>query len=440
MRGYVVALAILFGFAAVALFVPAQATAQDDVTVEIVVIDDSGETVSGVEVTVAWDGENQTKETLPDGSAAFGVPQGADLEVTIDHGAYVRNFPYEIDNVQTAEGEQRLREEVPVSHAGTLELQVRQGDEPVEDVTINLQDTEAARWVEGVKNDDGTVTAATGSGTTQNFQTDEDGRVVINRLEQKDYRIFTSKSGYLRTETPITLAESQQRENISVETARVQVDFYVEDHHYDPPEPLEGAEIRIEERGITLETFSDGGQDQRLPVNSNYEIEVSKENYSSVSRTLRVDEEPKTFNVSISRIAKLKLDLLNNQVITGQTTRATVTNAYDEPIEGATIYVDGEEVGETDATGSFDVQLDEDGEHEVRASFDNLEDSAQIEAFDPDAEDVPEDIQNGTNQTDGDGNDSEGDDNGDEEGPGFGVALAVLALLASVAFLHGSRR
>lgn len=443
MRGYVVvALAILFGFATLALFVPGEAAAQD-VTVEIVIVDDNGETVSGVDVTVSWDGQNQTKETLPDGSARFGIPPGADLKVTIDHAAYVRNFPYTIDDVQLPEGEQRISEEVPVSLSGTLELQALEDGEPIEDVVINVRDREVDRWVQGSEEDGENVTVAPGPGMTQNFHTDEDGLVVIERLEQKDYRIFTSKPGYLKTNTDITLAQSSQHENLSIETARVQVDFFVEDSHFEPPEPLENAEIRIEQRGITLETFSDGGQDQRLPVNTDYDIEVTKENYTGVTRTLRLKEEPTTFNVSIQRTPKITLDLLNSQIITGQTTRATVTNAYDEPVEGATIYVDDEEVGETDATGSFDVQIDEDGEHEVRAEFNNLEDSAGIEAFDPDAEDVPEDIADQENQTDEDGDDGDDGDSDaedDEDGPGFGVLVAVIALLGTVTLLHGIRR
>lgn len=426
-RSVVVGLSFCLAVLALASFVPGSAAA-DDVTVELVVVDQDGDTISGVDVTVEWDDGSATDETLPDGSVAFGVPEGADLTVTVDHAAYVRNFPYEIEDVSVPAGESRLKEEVPVSLSATLEIDVNEDGDPVEDLRINLRDRSADRWVQATEGDDGIFSAGEG---TENYRTTADGSVVIERLEQVDYRIHTSKSGYITTTTDLTLDQDPKTVNVSVETARVQVDFLVQDDYFEPAEPLENAEIRIPERGITLETFSDGGQDQRLPVNTDYDIEVSKPGYQNLTRTLEVEEDPTDFTASIQRTPQISLDLLNDQVITDQTTRVTVRNAYEEPVEGATIALNGNELGTTDATGSLDIQVESAGMGTVTATFDGLEDSATVEAFDPGDDDIPEDIEDEVAADDE-------DDDADDDGAGFGIVVAAVALAGVLAI--GARR
>lgn len=421
---------LCLGLLALVLFVAAPASGED-VTLEITIEDAGGETVSGVDVTVAWDGEAKTDETLPDGRVAFAVPEGADVTVTVDHSTYERNFPYEIRDVSVPEGKARLEETVPVSLAGSLEVRVLTGGDPIEGADITLEDRTHGQSIQAELHGDGAYRPSMADDATHRFVTDEAGIVEFKRLEQHDYRIVTEKPEYLTAETDVALASAQLTQNVSLEHAQVDVDFHVVDDHFDPPEPIENARIQIPERGIILETFSDGSQFQRLPVNTDYDIEVSKDGYDGVDRTLELGEMAVDFNVSIQRTPSISLDLLNEQVITNQTTRATVTNAYGEPVSGASIVLDGEAVGETDATGSADLVVPSDGEFTVTASVDGLENSATIQAFDPDDDDIPEAIEDEVDGDldDADDADDEADD-ADDDGAGFGALVALVAIAA----------
>lgn len=394
----------------------------DDITVDVTVVDQEGDPVGGVELTITADGDSQTVTTTGSGAALFDVPAGADVNITVDHPEYVRNVPYTIENAAVEEGQSRLTEEIDVSLAGTLAIELQDSGEPVEDVRVLVRDPVRSEWVQAA-GDDGTYTVSTGDEASPNFRTAADGTLTIERLEQHEYVVHTRKPGYLDTETSVSIDDDRIDETISIETARVDVDFFVTDDHFEQPQPLEGATIEIAQRGITLDTFGDGQQEQRLPVNTDYSISVTKDGYDGVTRTLQLGEEETMFNVSIQRTPTLTLTVLNEEVVVGQSNRVTVTNAYDEPVEDAYIQVNGEQVAQTNQNGEADIQHTEEGEAVVTASFDGLSSSVTVEAFEPGADDAPEEIQ----EMDGDTDDTDDTDDADDNGIGFGVIAALIA-------------
>ena len=421
-RALVSSIALSLGLC-VLLLAATGGVAADDVTVDVTVVNQDGDPVGGAELTVMVDDESQTVTTTGSGAALFDVPEGADVNVTVDHPEYVRNFPYTIENAAVDEGESRLQAEIDVSLAGTLELAVQDSEEPVEEVRVLLRDEVRNDWVLAVTDDD-TYSVSTGEGTSPNFRTAEDGTVTVERLEQHEYTAHTRKAGYLDTETTVSLDDDRVEETIQIETARVQVDFFVDDDHFDPPRPLADATIQIAQRGITLDTFDDGQQEQRLPVNTDYEIEVSKDGYDGVTETLALEEEATTFNVSIQRTPTVTLSVLNEEVVVGQSNRVTVTNAYDEPVANASILLNGEEVAQTNENGEADIEHLEDGEHVVTVEYQGLDDSVTVEAFEPGADDAPEDIQ----EMEDDADDTDDADDADDNGIGFGVIAALIAV------------
>lgn len=436
-RAYVPVVIVAVGLALGAIMVAGTATADDEIVVEVTVENQDGETVSGVDVTVDWEDDAETATTLPDGTQTFVVEEGANLTISVDHMDYVRNFPLERENVTLDEGQSRYSVTVPVWEAAYPTIVVEEDGDPIEDLRVRFLDREENSFVRGSQQGPGEYEVQSlPNSRTASLMTNADGEVELNRIASKEnYRVDTFKAGYLVEEIDLDV-DGFMTETIEVESARVDVDFFVEDDHFDPPQPVADAEISIPEQGITLTTFSDGGQDQRLPVNTDYTIEVSKNGYDGVTEELQLGESSTEFSVSIQRTPELNVDALNTQVIVGQTTRVTVTNAYDEPVAGATITVDGEEVGETDQTGSFDVTLESEGEQTVGASHGGLSEEVTIEAFDPGADDIPEDIQDEVDDVDEDDDD---DDDADDDGAGFGALVAIGALIATLGLLHRRR-
>jgi PGF-CTERM protein len=385
-------------------------------TVQVTVVDRSGGGIGGIEVTASWDGGEVTESTRTNGQALIDVPVDEEIEFTVSDpdGEYVRNHqPVELSDV--------AGEEVTIEMAepGDVELSVVDTDgNPVEGVELTLSHVNDFRTVERVT-------------------TDADGTVTVSGIERRSYDVEAVRPGYNAAETNFTLAGSAATQTLEIESNRVNVDFTVTDDHFEPAVPLEDAIIDIAGFGTLPPTFPDGTQNQDLPVNDEYEITVDKEGYDPVEATLEVGEEPTSLNVSIQRSPAITIDQLQDAVVVDQPTLVTITNAYGEPVSGASVSLNDESVGRTDDKGQIVFNVTAAGENTLTASYEGLTASGTIDGVDPDAEPSGGSDDGETDGDDGmeseaDGDDgTEGDDGGssDGNGSGFGVLAAVVALL-----------
>jgi len=369
---------------------------QSQVTVEVSLVDGDGNGVGGAELTATWDGGENVATTTSSGLALLEVEEGADVQITVDHPRYVRNEPYVLSNVTVPSGGDRLQVEIPVSLSGTASIVVKDADGPVEDARVRIREDFGDRT------------------QIQTLQTSPNGVAETKELERGQYTVTTAKPRYLNVERTITIDENRVSESITIERGFVGLTVEVTDDHFETPQPLPEATIQIE--GDTLSTRDDGARTIDVPVNDRFEVTVSREGYESVTRQVTVVESDRTLEVSIQRTPELTVESSQQRIVIGESTTVTVTNAYDEPAPGVTVSLEGTELGETDSNGQFDVGIEEAGEQTISVSVDGLSSSVTVEGVDPDADDETEE--------------PEEPENDDSIGPGFGVAAALVAVLA----------
>lgn len=370
-----------------------------DVTIELKVVDSGGSPVGGADLTVSWEGGEATKTTTADGRALFDVPENASVEVSVDHDTYLRNHPFEIENATGTVYE------VPVSLSGTLSITVRGQTGPVQGATVSLIQ-------------DGRYAAST--------ETASDGTATTDPVERGTYGLRVIKPGYYRNVTTIDIGGPTELTR-QIRPGAVQLRFNVTDDHFSPPHAVENATVRIDQLTTTLRTFEDGGVSVSVPVNRGYDVTITKSGYGEVSRQIDIAEQGRVIAATIQRTPEITLRSANRQIVVGETTRVTVTNAYDEPVQGATISVGDTEVGTTNTQGILDVPIDSEGNATISATFEGLSDSVRVEgvsAVQPTTTTAPPTT---TTTTTGGG------------GPGFGVVLALLALLAAAAIAGRGR-
>lgn len=386
----------------------------ENVAVDVTVVDQEGDTVEGVELNASWDGGSTTAQTLAGGGALFQVPEGEDVTVTVDHPDYVRNHPYEITDATVPDNQSRLVVEVPVSLAGTAAVTVEDADGPVEGATVELRD--------GV--------------TVESVTTDASGVAETERIEQQEYRLIVTNPGYLRQSESIDV-DGDVRRTVEVERASVTVQFNVTDDYFDPSRPVENARIEID--GDSFTTRDTGLRSTDLEVNREYDVTITKEGYESVTDTLAVEESSLQFAVSIQKTPTVDVEAANERVVVGESTRITVTDEYGDPIDGGTVSLNNEEVGETDADGTADVQIPSAGEHEISVRAGGIVSAVTVEGV-ATATDGEEEEQVGEEDDSGSEAEPEADDEDeqaadetpDDGGPGFGVLAAVLGLLSVI--------
>jgi len=371
-----------------------------EVTLTITVVDSDGNTVSGIDLSVTWDGGDggpRNATTRANGQALVDVPEGSDVEITIDDDRYVRNRPFTLSDASTE------RVEVPISRSGTATITVRQASGPVADAQVSLRDD--TDWV----------------GT---YRTDDDGVITTDRLEKGEYRVFTRKSRYLINRTSITVpGDGEATSTVLLRRGTVEARFVVTDDHFEDPRPVENATIEIAGVGTTLSTLPDGTRSTDLPVNRDYEITVTKGGYGSEVRTLEVGQEPVTFEASIQRTPGLNIRAANSRVVVGESTTVTVANEYDERVSGATVSVAGESAGETDSQGQVTVPIESEGNVTIEATDGDNSASVIVEGVDPSSDDTP----TATATPEPTPTESAG-----VFGDGFGIVAALLALLGAV--------
>jgi PGF-CTERM protein len=321
------------------------ATAQEDqVVVTVSLVDSNGDSLgSGVNFTVSWDGGSTNATTLSNGKEYIEVPNGSDIEVQVDDNEYIRNRPYVKANVV----EETV--EVPVAQSGQATITVeRTNGNPVADAEVRVRE----------------------GSTIETLTTDANGQVTTSRLEQRPasqpYELVVEKSGYLDLDTTLTLTETVN-ETVTLTSATRTLNVQVVDNNFDPARPIEDARVRIPDLG-SLQTSDNGRTDFPVRVNSDYNVQVNKDGYSSAGKRVEVAEEDKEVTVGITRADELTVEATNNRVVVGETTRIRVYDEYNEPVSNAQVTIGGTNIGLTGQSGELDVPIDSAGNVTIEVS------------------------------------------------------------------------
>jgi hypothetical protein len=225
---------------------------------------------------------------------------------------------------------------------GSLSLTVTDGSDPVAGAEVTL-----SRDGEQVL-----------SGTTA-----DDGTLQTGPIADGQYRVTIREAGYYERSLSITV-EGETRRSVTLDPGSVELTVTVADER--TGDPLSDATVDVDAAG-TVRTGTDGTQTVRVPVNSEVGLTVTKSGYERESLTVAVGEAAQSITVGIAREADLSLSLSADTVDAGGSVTATVTDAYGDPVAGASILLDGEVVAETDGDGTASVPVESSGEHSVRA-------------------------------------------------------------------------
>ena len=335
----------------------------EQVTLTVTVVDSDGESLGNIDLMASWEangGGSVNETTRSNGQLLIDVPEGASVTITIQDDQYVRNEPLVVGDASTESVE------VPVVEAGTATVEVVDADGAVGSAIVQL----------------------TNSGdTVVNRRTDGEGRLATDLIGQGTYTLTVWKNGYLRNRSRVTVDGDVTRQ-VEIERASRLVTFSVAADYFKDPRPVGEATISV--AGNTVTTLSSGEATIRLPVNSNYDVEVTKDGYETVTQSVRVRESEVRANLSVQRTDAISLDPDQSQVVVGQSVRVTVTDEYGAVVENASVAVGGQTVGETDANGQAVVPIDSAGENEIAATSGDLSATATVEGIDPDAEEETE--------------------------------------------------
>jgi nitrate reductase NapAB chaperone NapD len=369
------------------------AAGQNQVTLTVTVVDGDGDSVADADLTAEWNGGDATETTRSNGQALIDVPEGADVTITVDHPQYVRNQPYEVED---ASGEEV---EVGVVRSGTATIEVVDDDGPLADAIVRLRQ-------------DGNIVV--------NSRTGSDGTLRTDAIERDTYRLTTFKEGYERNRTDLVVDGSVEQ-TMHVSEGSVALTVTAMDDHYDPARAVRNATVSVADIG-SVRTLSGGEATISVPVNDEYEVTVDKDGYDASTTSVDVSEDPAAQNVTINRSPLVNVTAANDRVVVGESVRVTVVDEYGEAVEGATVSLDGAEVGSTDADGELDVTVESEGEHTIHAASGDasLTDTTTVEGVEPGAEETVVTTAPPTNTT------SEG-------GPGFTPTTALLAIVALIA-------
>ena len=397
----------------VAVVATGGAVGQDQVTLTVSVADQDGDAVGGVTVEAAWETDSgetgtATGTTASNGNVLLDVPEGSSVELDVDDDTYVRNRPLEIENASGAEVD------LGVTRSGTA--------------TVTVLDDQNRSQA------DARVTVREDGRSVDRGETGSDGTYETARLERGTYNVTVVKPGYYETEREVTVSLNTET-TIAIERGTVTLDVRALDDHFDPPEPIENGSVRVTSSVFEGEvSVTEGTTSLNVPVNAAYTVEVVTDGYDASPERIRVRESAASVNATAQRTPALSVTPANERVLVGETTRVTVRNAYEEPVDGTTVEVDGEEVGETDARGEIEVPISSAGDRTIVASDGDIEsDPVTVEGVE-----TAEEADPGANGSDDDDDDSGQTDDG---APGFGVVAALLALLAAAgaASRHRSR-
>ena len=399
---------------AVALFVAAVAAGgvvgqqADPVTLTVAVADQDGDALGGVTVEAAWEtesGETGTASgtTASNGNVLLDVPEGASVELDVDDDTYVRNRPLRIDNATARDVD------LGVTRSGTALVSVVDGQNRSQaDARVTVRE-------DGRTVDRGETAAAAPTGRA--------------RLARGAYEVLVVNPWSFEPPRAVTGGENNEPE-IATDRAPPPLAARPFAAPFAPPMPIEAGAVRASSSVFDGRvSVTEGTASLTVPVNALYTVEVVKEGYEPSVERVRVRESPVSANATAQRSAALSVSAANEAVIVGETTRVTVRNAYDEPVAGATVEVDGEVVGETDDRGELELPIRTAGDRTVVARNDDATaDPITVTGVEQSEEPVGNDSDD---EGAGSGGDGSGGDGGatDDENPGFGVVAALLAVL-----------
>ncbi|MDS0475839.1 carboxypeptidase regulatory-like domain-containing protein [Natrinema sp. 1APR25-10V2] len=377
------------------------AQSTEEVTVTVHVVDDAGNAVGDASVTASWEGGEATGTTASNGQTLIDVPKGADVSVTVDHADYVLNNPARLGTVSD-----HTTRTVEVHAPTDGEITVTEDGEPVADATVTL--TKAG--------DD----RAAATGTTAS-----DGVLAVESVEAGVYDVTVRKSGYYEQSTTVDLASTDST-TVDVEPGTAEVTFAVTDGILEQPLEVDVTILHDGKRDATLSTNEKGKRSIDLRVNTKYTVRIEGDGYGTHERQLTVDETDTSRSYRIERTPALTLETANERVLLDETVGVTVTDEYGEPVEGATVRVDGSSAATTNAEGTAAVPVETAGELELTAEADGTTSSpVVVEGVDPNGE--------GSNDDEGSDDESSSSETAADDGmPGFGSPAAVVAIAALI--------
>ena len=225
---------------------------------------------------------------------------------------------------------------------GSLSLTVTDGTDPVADADVRLyRDGEQVL-----------------SGTTA-----DDGSLDTGPIAEGQYRVVIREPRYYERSLSLSV-EGDTRRSVTLDPGSVELTVTVADAR--TGDPLSDATVDVDAAG-TVRTGTDGTQTVRVPVNGEVGLTVTKPGYEQESLTVAVGETAQSVTLEIAREADLSLSLSTDTVDAGGSVTATVTDAYGDPVAGASILLDGTVVAETGGDGTASVPVESGGEHAVRA-------------------------------------------------------------------------
>lgn len=371
-------------------------------TVEVV--DQRGQPLGNVEVTASWSGGSAGATTAGNGKVFLDVPAGTQVQLDIDHPAYVRNRPRVVAAAEETDYT------LEVHRKGSLALTVESPGGAVTDAEVVMQ---------------------------------KDGRAVVDRttnargtaesgpIEFGNYTLVVRKPGFPVTRQTVVVNDDLS-ETVEIESASVTLEFRVTDDTFAPARPVTGATVAVREAG-SVRTLENGEATASVPVNSWVSYAVTKEGYRNQTGEVFVEETPDRVNVTVQRIPAVNMSASNERIVVGESVTVTVRNEYGEPLSGAAVSVDGEPVGETNGEGQLAVTIDGAGEHTIAAR--NGQAAARIRVTGVEAATSP------PPETPTPASETESNDPlpFDVETPGFTAVLALVALLGAAALARVRR-
>lgn len=388
---------------------PAAAQSSEVVTLTVSVVDRGGEPIGGADLTATWENGSTTATTTSNGKAFVDVPRGTNVTVEVSHPAFVRNHPFAVRNATQRDVT------IPVSREARLSVAVADTTGAVADARVVLRQ-------------DGRVVAQAPTG--------DDGAFVSDRIEEGEYTVAVLKRGYFRNVTAVDVS-NETRADITIERGTVILTVGVRDPQFSPPGSVGNATVRVGSVG-QIQTLESGDASLSVPVNTDLSVGVEKAGYDGSTTSVSVGESDLRVNLSISRTPSLRVEPLGTRVVAGERLSVEVVDEYGDPVAGATILLDDESAGTTDADGRAAVTVAEPGNHTLAAATADLTaDPTTIRAI-PEGGTTATEPPSTTPAPTATGTDS---DPGTGLGvPGFTPLTALLAVATALAVLAVRRR
>jgi len=298
----------------------------------------------------------------------------------------------------------------------------------------NSQDAVISGTTTVAENTEVTVNIRSESGASTPFSLSETVTVTEDGMVEAAFDLSEYEAGQEFSASVRGLAStSQDAILVSGGPAELDVTFTVENADGDA---VPNATVMVNGEEYTAD--ENGTVTAPLTENSTYSVETSAEGYVDATEDVTVSEDETEFTLTVE------------EEPTEYTTDVEVVDANGSAVADATVMVNGEEFT-TDADGMASVTLDE-GDYEFSVSADGYETTTQSETVDSnstltvemteamddsDENMTDEGTDNGTDTSDAENNSSSPSTDSETGGqPGFGVVLALIALVGAALVAH----